>query len=590
MAYDPRTGITTYREDAPLDVAASDPAPSTATTPGMLSTPRDVATAPQFLNLGWDYAGGGKQFDMPLYAYNHFGLPEQVYLDYGNPSGDDLFFMQPLGYYFASDGTPMPSTASPAFAGGQSYGDGMGWDEMAVIMGLAAITGGAFAPALSGATGLGAGASAGTIGGATAGGISSGGDPTTIGTGAALGALGGGVGSSVSNMAGGGMLGAAAGGAAGGGLSAAAGGGDIVQSALMGGLASGATRGAGELIADAYPTDVPMDVAESLKRRGMLPIQLADAGTNYLTGVGVDTGLGLSTGASAVPGAYDLPAPTVNYLTGLGVNTGFGPSTGASQVPGTTDLAPSGMLPPSQPAPEPMPLSEAELREQRAAKATSTLEKLGRFGAALAKMHEGRGTPEDAPQRAEGQSDEQYAGQLVQYANLDPQALADAGLTPGTPEYYQFVMDQMDSVIAQVTNGLDPESADLSAQLRTKTRTELDALERALFVRGQMGQLMGSGKYVDPVTGLGEDVIAPDGGMFNPAVGAYQRGLARSTGELAHSGDPRGFIRGMLLRDPDLFGMQAGADAETLAAELAAQSDDPLKRRRGMLPQYSLYS
>lgn len=194
--------------------------------------------------------------------------------------------------------------------------------------------------------------------------------------------------------------------------------------------------------------------------------------------------------------------------------------------------------------------------------------------------------PADAPQRGEDTTDEQYAEQLAQYANLDPATMAEQGFVPGTPEYYEHIMGQMDSIINQVIDSADDPEA-LAAQLRAKTGEELLALERALFVRGQIGQLMGSGTYVDPLTGLDEEVIAPDGEMVNPGRAAYQRGLARSADKLGRlrGGSARDFIGGMLDRDVDFYGMQERAD-ERSELEEQYMLEDERKRRRGMFGMF----
>lgn len=196
----------------------------------------------------------------------------------------------------------------------------------------------------------------------------------------------------------------------------------------------------------------------------------------------------------------------------------------------------------------------------------------------------------DAPQRAEGQSDEQYADSLVTYLGVDAATMAEQGLTPGTPEYYEYIMAQSDAIIQQILGegyddgtlaDEDVDADELSAALRDKTDAELQQLQRALFVRGQMDVLMGSGQYEDPFTGEGEDVIAPEGMLVNPSTAAYHRGLARSTDQLAglRGGEAVDFLNDRIGRDVDLFGMQGAADARFEQAKL----EDDERRRRGML-------
>lgn len=132
--------------------------------------PSAPVTPPQFLNLGRDYSGSGKSFDMPLMAINpRTGQPERVSVDYGTGTGP--FDSDVKGYYFPSDNGQIPSTASPGLAGGFSSAGPMSWDEMAVIGGLGAIGGAALGGAFAapGADTAAGGASAVEGGGAAAG-------------------------------------------------------------------------------------------------------------------------------------------------------------------------------------------------------------------------------------------------------------------------------------------------------------------------------------------------------------------------------------------------------------------------------------
>ena len=166
---------------------------------------------------------------------------------------------------------------------------------------------------------------------------------------------------------------------------------------------------------------------------------------------------------------------------------------------------------------------------------------------------------------------------------MEGQALAEMGLTPGTPDYYDYLMSQLDATVNDMTRSLDINAADLSAQLRGKTQVELQALRRALYVRGQLDLLMGSGTYTDPFTGIGEEVIT-GGQQVQPGVAAYQRGLGRTIGEFGElaPGERQSAIGGFLEREPDLFGAGARAD------DRARQEGEYLAyienlRRRGML-------
>jgi hypothetical protein len=213
---------------------------------------------------------------------------------------------------------------------------------------------------------------------------------------------------------------------------------------------------------------------------------------------------------------------------------------------------------------------------------TVTGEQLQGYAKAAQKLYDLLGEADGAPQRAEGQSDGEYSQQLAEYMSLDAQEMADAGLQPGTPEYMEYIMAQADAVIAQALEGVDVDAADLASQLRGKTEAEMQQLQRALFVRGQMGQLMGTGTYSDPFTGAEQEVVGD--GMFNPAVGAYQRGRAQDVESLAGmgGGEALSFLDSLIGRQGDPFGMQASADARAAQDRLRLPEDDDLRRRRGM--------
>jgi hypothetical protein len=194
------------------------------------------------------------------------------------------------------------------------------------------------------------------------------------------------------------------------------------------------------------------------------------------------------------------------------------------------------------------------------------------------------GQPADAPVRGEGVSDDQYAQELILYMGLSPEQILAAGYEPGTREYYDYVLSQADAIIMQIMGevGNTADAEQMAAALRAKSAEEIQDLQRALYVRGAMGQLMGSGEYTDPFSGQNVDVLGS--GMFNPSQGAYGAGLASDVDTLAQLGstDPgaaREFLQQLLGRNPDLFGMQARQDAQL---EQAKVSESDLRKRRGM--------
>lgn len=316
---------------------------------------------------------------------------------------------------------------------------------------------------------------------------------------------------------------------------------------------------------------------------GMLPaedfVQFADAGTS-MTDVGAP---GIATG-----GGYDLSTGAEITFPEGATSGGFGGMLPPMLMPPAipeedptfegelTETEPGTFEPtPPSPAPEPT-ITGKDL--QRYARAAKTLYDMlgGREGGA-----EGSYAPEDAPTYDEAESEEQYSEELAQYLALDPASMAEAGLEPGSPEYLEYILAQADSVIDQVLEGVDVDAEDLAAQLRGKTQKELQQLQRALYVRGQLELLMGSGTYSDPVTGTQEEVLGD--GMFNPGVAAYQRGRARNVEELAglRGRDASDYLSALLGRSPDLFGMES-ARQERLELARRNEQEDDLRRRRGM--------
>lgn len=202
----------------------------------------------------------------------------------------------------------------------------------------------------------------------------------------------------------------------------------------------------------------------------------------------------------------------------------------------------------------------------------------------------------EMPERDESQSEEEYLEEVgnyaVEYLSLDPDAMREAGLTPGTQEYLDYILEQADAIIAAVF-GENPEAVldgatveDLQAAVRDLAAEESQQLLRALNVRGALGQMTASDTVTDPFTGIGEETGALPGEEVSGAIAGQQRGYARSLKNLLGmpSGEAAEALRGMLGRDIDLFGLQGSADARALAAQLAETDEsDEGKRRRGMI-------
>lgn len=383
---------------------------------------------------------------------------------------------------------------------------------------------------------------------------------------------------------GGGMLGTVSTGAIMGGGSAALTGGhgsDVAKGAALGGI-TGAIPGAvewakpqmAELLASLGITDAAgaaTAIDEVRRHGGMLPAAIPETDPTF-GGALAETAPGVfqsgaMTAPTMMPAAVRETDPTFG---GALAQTGAGQFENAKGMLSTPD---SGAKTPQQ--------------QQQHTTASQEFQRLGKLLDTIANMSAtGSSIPADAPQQQEGESTEQYLQQIIQYANVDAQTMSDIGLKPGSPEYYKYVMDQMDSIIAQLTDGMDLNAPNLADQLHTKTNQEMQALQRALFVRGQIDKLAGSGSYTDPFTGRSEDVIAQDGFTFQPDVAAYQRGLAHSADTLAGlqgTGGAQDFLDNLLHRNSDLYGMQKGADTRY---EQALKSEEDL-RRRGMLGQLS---
>ena len=202
------------------------------------------------------------------------------------------------------------------------------------------------------------------------------------------------------------------------------------------------------------------------------------------------------------------------------------------------------------------------------------------------------------PERGEGQTDEEYytevGEQAIEYLGLSPEALADAGLQPGTPEYLAYILDQADAIIRGIFGDnadllLSGESIEgLQAAFRNLTDKEAAQLLRALYVRGALGQLSFRTSEKDPFTGIEEYI-----GMLSPGIrgsdAARMAGYARSLQHMA--GLPRrdaaDALRKLLGRRVDLYGLQQRQDErrlrERFAAETGMDIDEDEYRRRRML-------
>jgi len=204
------------------------------------------------------------------------------------------------------------------------------------------------------------------------------------------------------------------------------------------------------------------------------------------------------------------------------------------------------------------------------------------------------------PARREGQDEAEYheelASSLSDYlgvtgVDLSPDALRDAGVTPGTPQYLEYILAQIDGIIESIVGVdvsvlLEGESTeDLQGAIRGKTDAEMQQLLRALHSRGALDSMSAAPRAVDPFTGLMQELGLADGEMVNPAIAAYQRGIAGFGEGLLDSvsgADARGKIGELLGRNPDLFNLQARRDARRMQELLYQMQDDDERKRRGL--------
>ena len=209
------------------------------------------------------------------------------------------------------------------------------------------------------------------------------------------------------------------------------------------------------------------------------------------------------------------------------------------------------------------------------------------------------------PVRKEGQTDEEYATEVAETATdyitqgmtdeeiaqygLDAESIADAGLTPGTPEYLDYIISRADQIIADII-GKDPsalmegESVEsLQAAFEALTAEEMADLTRALYVRGALGSLTFGGSAQDPFTGITEE-LGPGDVPVQGATAAAHRGYARSLERMAQlpTGEAMEELRRLLGRKPDLFGLQTAYDKRAAMDRLMArdEEEDPKRKRK----------
>ena len=389
-----------------------------------------------------------------------------------------------------------------------------------------------------------------------------------------------------------------------------------IKGGVSGGVVQGAV-GAANAIPDWFDADIDPELGQvatdwedaMIAERGML-----DAGP-MLSGALASPGSVsrfLGTVPEAVPGTT-LP------IGGTGIDI---------TAPGAIDIAaaagnlisPRGMLPLTPTAPSSPEISDKDFTEigdvdaQTAESGITSKEVVGyaKQAKSLYDLYKAiTGTTGDVPEfeylsreewqegqeGQEGQveqSDEDYLTYIgesaVEYLSLDPTAMREAGLKPGTPEYLNYILEQADSIIEQIF-GADPSALlggesveDLQAALKDLTEQEAQQLTRALYVRGALGQLSFQLSATDPFTGISEELGLLSGEQAEGSKAAHQRGIARSVEGVARlrGREARSALGGMLDRKADLFNLQSSADARKLQAQLIELMDEEERKRRGI--------
>jgi hypothetical protein len=328
------------------------------------------------------------------------------------------------------------------------------------------------------------------------------------------------------------------------------------------------------------PTEQLFLPGSSVMTEGFLGAPSEEAALSALSDAGFDPLQGMLEG--------------VTYFQGVPID----PNTGLA-IPGGTPLAGApvsqdfeGTFTPEQ---EALAQTEAETGELAGADGSGLNVKqvlnYGQLAKKIADIYRavkgGSGTVDQLQLPEQGElSDEEYftqiGDQVINYLGLDPQAIRQAGFTPGTPEYLNYILQQADSVIGQLFGG-DPSALrggesvdDLRSSLRNFTQDEYQQLQRALYARGALGQLGFAQHGADPFTGMLEEFGLSPGESVSPSIAAWQRGLARMTQDLAQKRgvEARDFLGDTMGRKSDLFNLQSTRDAEKLRAMLAARAQE----------------
>jgi hypothetical protein len=300
--------------------------------------------------------------------------------------------------------------------------------------------------------------------------------------------------------------------------------------------------------------------------------------------IGPDAGALPGSGSQFAPSMWDADALDRSLI---GPDAGALPGSGSQFAPASSVQAPDGEdQAPAEAEPEAAPAEQQAITGNDVKKYAKIAEQALKVYNAM-NGGEVREPPTAPAEDATPEEQAVYQERLVAYLGLDPVAMAEAGLTPGTDAYMRYIQEQTDAIIAQVTAGMDLDAEDLGEQLQGKREDELENLIRALHLRGALGLEVGSGEYRDPFTDIPEAVVVPEGKKVQPHIASWQRGLARSSEELAgmRGQEAKKYLGGLIDRDPDIFSLRSRQDARRLQ-EILSQSEEfdseGRKRRRGI--------
>lgn len=187
--------------------------------------------------------------------------------------------------------------------------------------------------------------------------------------------------------------------------------------------------------------------------------------------------------------------------------------------------------------------------------------------------------PFERPPQKKDQSDEEYLAEIsalaLDYLELDVDILIEEGYEPNTQDVLNYIRTFVDDTIVAAFGGVDPSEIEgepldnLLRQFHNFSEKEIEALLRALYVRGALGVMSFQEWAADPFTGEREFIGAEN--AKQPDIAAAKRGHARVLESVARQtpGEARRSIKGMLGRSVDLFGLEAARKARAQDEMLA---------------------